>query len=338
MLLFLGAGASKPFGIPDMMKLTDTVITELKAKNINPWIIDRIRDKVESFGMNPDIEAVLTCIDALCDRDKGIRNAGPFAALSSHALKASELTLGQKKEYYRKLSVEIREIIRNHCFLPKDDRMIGEIILTYNNLFQTLSFGTSQNLYVFTTNYDCCFERYCSEKGLDFFDGFKLIRGAQIFEGMENPDKSWKICKLHGSSNYVITDRDVLVKTDTILKPNDRITTGRIVKESMVFPTSEKYFSRDPYFSLIRTLREELGKGIRGRGDKTIIIVGYSFRDYAINNAFYDASKKPAFRHKDIYLINPTAKKIIEKNIPELNKIIEPVNKRFEDINRNDFS
>lgn len=40
MLLFLGAGASKPFGIPDMNDLTNIILKELKAKHLNPWIIE----------------------------------------------------------------------------------------------------------------------------------------------------------------------------------------------------------------------------------------------------------------------------------------------------------
>ncbi len=61
------------------------------------------------------------------------------------------------------------------------------------------------------------------------------------------------------------------------------------------------------------------------------------FRDIAINNAFIDASITPILKHKRIFLIDPYADSIIKNNIPELDKFIEPINKRFEDINVGDF-
>ena len=57
----------------------------------------------------------------------------------------------------------------------------------------------------------------------------------------------------------------------------------------MIFPTTEKYFSRNPYFNLLRKLREELMGTIKDK--EHILVIGYSFRDPAINNAFYDAFK-----------------------------------------------
>jgi len=335
MLLFLGAGASKPFGIPDMNDLTNKIMEELKPSG-KIWIITQIQKKVESFDMKPDIEAILTCIDALSNPKKGIKDAGPFAALITSYSRTDELTLGQKKEYYHDLSTKIRETIKKYCFLPEEEK-INNIVRIYEDLFRNLSFSQSQKLDVFTTNYDCCFERYCSEKGHPLFDGFKSTGIVQKFMGMENPEGNWNICKLHGSSNYFLTNKDELIKTDTVLKPGDRITSGVIAKESMVFPTREKYFSSDPYFSLIKKLRRDLTEGIRGREYALICIIGYSFRDPVINNAFIDASKTSIFKSKEIFLVDPYANRIIDENIPELKHLIKPITKKFEELKSDDF-
>lgn len=333
MLLFLGAGASKPFGIPDMKELTEIVIKELKSRNKPTWMIEDIKTRVENFNIKPDIESILTCVDALNNPELGVKNAGAFAAYLSRFTKPKELYYGKNKDFYKNISEEIREIIKDHCFLPKDDNKIKTIIDTYDRFFKFLNIEFLHGLNVFTTNYDYCFETYCSEKQINFFDGFIIPKnGIQTFIGMENTHEEVNICKLHGSSNYVINDRNTIIKTDHIIKPGSRITGGRIAKEAMVFPTNEKYFSNDPYFSLLNKLRNELISGIKRRQDRIIVIIGYSFRDHTINNAFIDATKKPAFKNKRIFLIDPFAKDIIKNNISELSDFIEPINHKFEKI------
>jgi hypothetical protein len=87
-----------------------------------------------------------------------------------------------------------------------------------------------------------------------------------------------------------------IVKTDSLPKPGDRITSGIVAKEVMVYPTREKYFSKDPYFGLLHILRDRLGH------EEKYVVIGYSFRDDAINNAFFDAVLGT---RKKIFLVNP---------------------------------
>ncbi len=250
-LLFLGAGASKPFGIPDMRELTNKLLTEFNGRYDDKNSITEIMDRVKKLGITPDIEAVLTCVDALNNPKDSIKNAGAFAAYLSRLSRPQDILSYKKEEHFQKLSESIRGIIRDYCFLPKDDSKIKNIIETYDNFFNCLNFDFFNELTVFTTNYDYCFETYCYEKEYDFFDGFEPKMGIQTYIGMDNSDKKLKICKLHGSSNYVFTTRNKLVKTDQIVKPGDRIISGKIVKESMIYPTTEKYFSKDPYYYFV---------------------------------------------------------------------------------------
>ena len=340
MLLFLGAGASKPFGIPIMRELSDNIQEEMKPIDTYS-IINEIKRQVKNFGIEPDIEAILTCIDALKNPKKGYMDAGPLAAYASKFRNIDSIYPAVPEGYYEKLSTHVREFIRNHCFLPDDEKKITKIEKVYDNLLlHRLHSGTTIDLFVFTTNYDNCFEEYCSRKRYDFFDGFKLMRGMQIFVGMDNPDKSWKICKLHGSSNYVITDRNILVKTDEVTKIGNRITAGRIVKESMIFPTTEKYFSKSPYIELLNCLRKELlkFKSIHKRFGPNFIVIGYSFRDIPINNALIDAFEKGCFQEHPITFVDPNASKIVRENIPELESVINPIDKKFEEITEKEIS
>ena len=336
MLLFLGAGASKPFGMPNMKELTNIAVEELKAQHINPFIIDLIKQRVESLGISSDIEAVLTCIDALSNPQKGIQDAGPFAALLSEYRETDKLTFGQKKAYYQNLSKEIRRIIREHCFFPPKEKE-DELVKIYDNLVNIFNIETLHPLHVYTTNYDLCFERYCEKKRYRLFDNFDE-RGKLNLNGKS---RNWEINKLHGSSNWVITEDckpGEIAKTEVLVKPGERTLKGEMVEEVMVYPTTEKYFSRDPYFILLYKLKNDLVTGISDRWTKIIVIVGYSFRDNAVNNAFFDALNAPVFRNKNIFLIDPNANFIIKENIPDLYKIIEPINKKFEDINKEDLA
>jgi len=327
MLLFLGAGASVPFGIPDMNELTYKILEGLKDKNKHSEIskIEQIKKKIGNF-VKLDIEAILTCIDGLNNPKKGIKDAGAFAAYLKYSLPNIEC---------QNLSTEIREIIRKNCFLPKNEKTVIEI---YDKIFDiyTLHSNSISTLDVFTTNYDYCFETYCVEKDYDFYDGFDTSKGVQMFKGLYASNKyaKYKIYKLHGSSNYMLTKKGKIIKTDQLVQPGTKLTGGITVKESMIFPTREKYFSKDPYFSLLLNLRNKLNETI---GDqKDIIVIGYSFRDDAINNAFYDAinNAKPK---KDIIFIDPNAKRIVEDNIPELKKVIKPIPKRIEAFAREDL-
>lgn len=161
MLLFLGAGASVPFGIPDMNELTNKILIELKDKNKYSEVskIEQIKKKIGNF-VKSDIEAILTCIDGLNNPKKGIKDAGAFAAYLAYSLPNIEC---------QNLSTEIREIIRKNCFLPKNEKTVIEI---YDKFFDIYNLHSNNAILdVFTTNYDYCFEAYCVEKDYMLCDG-----------------------------------------------------------------------------------------------------------------------------------------------------------------------
>jgi hypothetical protein len=50
----------------------------------------------------------------------------------------------------------------------------------------------------------------------------------------------------------------------------------------MIYPVYEKYISREPFYSLYTAFRRNLLE------EQVIVVIGYSFRDISINNAFLD--------------------------------------------------
>jgi hypothetical protein len=64
-----------------------------------------------------------------------------------------------------------------------------------------------------------------------------------------------------------------------------------LVDRSMIYPIYEKFVSKDPFFALYQYFRNMLFR------EDILIVIGFSFRDPSINNAFTDwLSRKPSSR------------------------------------------
>lgn len=100
-----------------MNELTDLVLKELDEYPIKN-IIQRIEEKVNAVGIKPDIEAILSCIDALSNPDKSLKNAGPVAALVKESGGMNNYKFGQNEKYFKEISKKIRKVIRQNCHFP----------------------------------------------------------------------------------------------------------------------------------------------------------------------------------------------------------------------------
>jgi hypothetical protein len=79
----------------------------------------------------------------------------------------------------------------------------------------------------------------------------------------------------------------------------------------MVYPIYEKYVSEDPYFTLYYFFRKILSF------HDVYVIIGYSFRDPSINNAFGDALRSRSSSR--MIIVNNNTRNIqrrIEENFP----------------------
>src|SRR2546428_12322731 len=80
-MLFLGAGASKPLGIPTMAEFTETIIERLESPlrgvDYEP-IIRGIQATVRKFGFNPDIEAILSVLQGRISPKRALNDLGPL--------------------------------------------------------------------------------------------------------------------------------------------------------------------------------------------------------------------------------------------------------------------
>ncbi len=286
--MFLGAGASKPFGIPTMAEFTDVIIKDL-ASNGKPGfepLVKGIQTQIETFGLNPDIEAILSVLQAKANPRKALEDVGAQIIVFSDKFRDIA------EDVLANVAVnQIEEAIYRRCAQVDHKKAVELYSQLWNNLttnvrFRNLSYGTTTNNIlvqrIFTTNYDLGVEAFLKRKRLRFADGFEVDEvGDAVFTGRwTNADIA--VCKLHGSINYFGRDDGQIVRSDVILENADaygREVRGRI----MIYPTGEKYATRFPFYEALGQLRFALT-----HQERACIVIGYSFRDAAINNAFVD--------------------------------------------------
>ena len=99
----------------------------------------------------------------------------------------------------------------------------------------------------------------------------------------------------------------------------------------MILPLGHKYSSQSPYIDLLNQFRTYL------RDEQLLIVIGYSFRDLAVNNALLDRANKitsgDSTTNFKIVLVDERANDVINNNVPkELHKVFTTVNTSFEGI------
>lgn len=146
-----------------------------------------------------------------------------------------------------------------------------------------------------TVNYDLVLEIYRTQtnvagvpkfiKSRGFVDdnGIQVLNTPGLMHGGNNPN----YIKLHGSIDWWLDDSQRAISS--LVGPENPFV---VLKErTMIYPIYEKHITRDPFFTLYEYFRRTLFK------EDIVIVIGYSFRDLTINNAFSDwLASKPESR------------------------------------------
>src|SRR6266516_4685184 len=187
-MLFLGAGASKPLGVPAMEEFTDVVLKDLADKKVNfePLVRD-IQKQITAFHLKPDIEAVLTVLEAKTRPKKALADIGPSLILFAERYRnISEDTLA---------TVAIREIedaIYKRCMQINHDlavRLYGSLWDSLTSDFptgpgSTYSPGQRWVQRVFTTTYDLSLDTFLKRRRIGYDEGFHEDSvGDSTFDG-----------------------------------------------------------------------------------------------------------------------------------------------------------
>ena len=302
-MLFLGAGASRPFDIQDLRGMTQIIKENLSSKLRN--LVDTVENilldkKYQSLNLQLDLEILYTTFDHLVHRQEALKELGPFVVVldslvrnkhSNLSIEEGEFTSFQKIVADTLIS-EIEKFNRNSNNQTKAwklyDSLFG-IVPEHGQFIRDGSGHTSRPIFsnVVTVNYDMVLELFFHKRNkngvpVPNFDrrGFKQDNGARYLDlsGIINEQNKPEYVKLHGSIDWWQTDSGNIIES----YPKDHLY-ETLIRRLIIYPIYEKHISDDPFFTLYQYFRRRLAL----HEDLTVII-GYSFRDPSVNKAFFD--------------------------------------------------
>jgi hypothetical protein len=341
-MLFLGAGASAGFGVPTMQQLTADCERLLLERGFPSEQLKTIQEALSEYNFTADLEGLLTVLQGLASPESAIRAAGPFAGYLANRLHG--VALVNRDDTGRHMTA-LKEMLVEKC-LGAD---IKKAISHYNKLFgalaevQTIRFNPhlsgsfAPNFQfpgrvprrienIFTLNYDLIIERYFEHEVIldKLRTGFVASGGLPIMlwdlkRGYEwNRQDLVNLVKLHGSIDQFRTERGI---EKLPAPPSKGYYTTKVLEQMMIFPVFEKYVTRGPYFDMYAMLRERLQQ------EPVCIMIGYSFRDEAVNNAFEDSIENNA-NLKIVYVGGERAEEYLSR-VPKISKRTVSIKKKF---------
>lgn len=297
-MIFLGAGASAPFGIPTSSTLTADLRSILAEKHqglLND--IDGFWKNI--YGKDPNYENILTFLMGLTNPRRIPRDSIIQALIREYQ--------AHKKDYDRIID-EMYSKIASYCTAPF---VSGEKYLTpmkLENIFQ-LTYDVLSVLgqeVIFTTNYDPSIEIWCQKRNIQLHDNTKPTRNPEIREVFPISEKATangqtklhpvrkdrgeipqlKIVRLHGSVWVYETEKKKRIKMNRL---KDRLLfTDAYVhfnkRPRMIFPGQESVLASGEW----DISHQHFKKMLKGN----CLVIGYSFQDETINRAFIDNLNK----------------------------------------------
>jgi NAD-dependent SIR2 family protein deacetylase len=324
--IFLGAGASVPYGKPTTRRLKNQLLNKYEYTDVAESSQDQYYlYSIINFSKFEDIEHILQCVKEIDDFFSNSQYGGKYLLEREYKLhfedprrpwELSTLT-SRTKSIMEKLEDDVFE---NYSWNHSADQTLVSI---FNELFNFIK-KYSKEIHVFTTNYDRAVEEYCSNKDrrcrcmdgfqLDEYSNRRLWSGKYAYPSVEGITNVY-LYKLHGSLNW----RKHKVYGVEATGEERRSRDPNYVENLLVYPTlSPKNGTEiEPY----RTIRNEFKKFMEVAD--VCIIVGFSFRDEHINSIFSDFIK----RGKSIIVISPSADKnvytnLLRKDMPQAERTI----------------
>jgi hypothetical protein len=311
--LFLGAGASVPYGKPTTQKLKEQLQPKYEEKpNSTRTPEEHYLSSIMDFPYFEDIEHVLQGIKELDDFLTRSKYGGRYLLENIPQYVARDdrrpwplKNLAEKLGAMRRRVED--DVFTNYSWDHTADGSLATIVGQLFNLIKNYS----EDIHVFTTNYDRAVEEYCSNgnRKCRCIDGFKLeqFSNRRLWEGkfeyIREPDMTnVYLCKLHGSlswKKHKLYGIEATTEERRSLDPN-------YVENLLVYPTVSPKDGQEiePY----RTIREEFRKYMETAD--VCIVIGFSFRDEHINSVFREFFE----RGKHLMVISPSAEANIFQN------------------------
>lgn len=257
--MFLGAGAARACGLPDVSELQTRVQAELDQAE---------REMFDRQLIGRNVEQVLSRLRRIAELLTGEGSVDGITAAQAEALDTSVC-----QGIVRALDIESADLtpVRNLAAWTAraDYRLPVEL---------------------FTVNYDLLLETALESLGVPYFDGFvgnlKARFRSELVEALPGADGGWvpaqfvRLWKLHGSVNWLRSDDQQIVRLGQPA-PKDL--------PAAIYPSDAKYEEsrRVPFVVLQDRLRRALHEP-----ETLVLIAGYSFGDAHLNEVIFDAATR----------------------------------------------
>lgn len=348
-LLFLGAGASAPFGIPTAPRLTEEIRDLLSEKN--QGLLDAMNGFFKTtYEREPNYEEILTLLTDLTK---------PANVRAYHIADAFARN-PEYKEYrgdYSHIIDRMYEIVCNHCTDPfvrdksqylKPEELETKFQMTYDSTIGVYLSEGKQDL-VFSTNYDPSLEIWCQKRNLRCFDGTQDLQNIEVKKVMDESNhiassdsifqhsdfsqqpsaNSVGLVRLHGSVWTYEAKAGHRVKFTT---PEDRRFFSDLYKDIvkkkpiLIFPGEEDRLGRGQWNVLYQYFQQKL--------EGNCLFIGYSFGTDVINAPILDNLNNGKITRLGI--LAPDPDKVIEnlskgQTIPEDRVVRMPAHFGFDD-------
>ena len=317
-LIFLGAGASRPFGIPTMQEMVTEFEKKLEEDDKKCFeFYSKIKEiLVEKYGDKYiDIEAILSVLNGIINQVKA-KDLGHYAYFHiQNFCKSKGITYPEGRpddefiENATKTDALLKKYIRNVCEIELSKTKRQEVYeKSYLSLFKNIK-GKKQEYQkhtlvkdwkAYTTNYDNIFERFWNtfEPATDHFQ--EEQNSNNHFFVSRNLERH-SFCKLHGSLDWTQEKETGRVIREQNVGYSIYDTEGEV----MLFPIQQKDLYLHPWFTLFSELRTGLQE------QSVWYVIGYAFNDEFILNVFQEILSHNS--DKKMVIINPNAEDVINK-------------------------
>ena len=340
MIVFIGAGVSKLFGVPDTKGFIEIFDNEPQISQSEIYT-----DIKKRFGEDIGLEVLMTILDDLNEPDFWERISPQttrflLETFTLESVKRFVIDSNTRKES-RRVFEKIKSIIRDQCHsAPVENK--SDILDIYDRFFDTISKVSGEYrsgdgriqyprfLRFVTTNYDRCIETYFGTREVEFVQGLVPRFGYEEFDAssgflikgglpLAHPN-AIELFKLHGSIDLFNIDGRI----------RRRIYGEDIGEEVIYYPIEYggyRHIIESPYLELFYLFRQRISQ------DNQWIIIGTSLRDRTICSIMNDVIRlERGIERPKIIFVNPD-KTVIDRlrnwDFVYLADRIRSVNERF---------
>lgn len=342
--IFLGAGASRPFEILTMKEMVEEFPKWLAKRNEDEDVRDNynklMQGLFDTLEEGYDIETLFSLINGLKALNEGKKQLGiteRFIANTQFNLTTKDwatISISNKSlvEIESKLKQFIRESVRiREETVTRIRDVWSDLLMKISGAEKIEALYNLRQWFFVTTNYDLIIERYFRNfLGRDIETGFtksnipnrEFPYQERGFDGLTN-DNGTSLLKLHGSINWLrksggTSNFGKFVETDWDIEGSPAMFPRSDYEgELVLYPLQEKLSDEVHFTGLFHSFQNRLSR------IENWLIIGYSFNDQLIFNAFSDEEVKRKIRRIVVVCPDPENK----RNVMEFQKVHSGVTK-----------